>query len=614
VTEAPQGNNRGNISVLGEQVALILSAIGTALTLALLLWYSRYGLDLTDESFYIVWISNPFIYSASVSQFGFIYHPLYRVLQGNIAALRQANILLTFCLAWLLTDTFLRTIFAVCQFNKWHRLAISAAFATLSLALFDSWLLTPSYNSLALQALLITATGLLLNEAGELRAGISNWVMIGIGGWLAFMAKPTTAAALAIGTAIYLLTAKKSGVRVLLASVATALVLLVASALLLDGSIMGFVARLKSGAELARSLTDNYSFSSLLALHHFQLTSLSDRAKVILLITTGAVFVCAYLLQSKSRPMLLGGSALLAIIVVFISLLLLGRTNGTSRQGRSLVVSIPFATVIMGVYLSRLKGLCQISRSKWLLAGLLLLFPHVYAFGTGRNYWDVGVAAGLFWVLSALVLLAPVAYNPKLLNILLCLGIATQSLAMVFLLIGLEGPERQPHTLRKNDYPMEIGRPGSTLILSSDHGRYIAESVATARRAEFKAGTPVIDLSGDSPGILYALGATNIGEAWMIGGYPGSNRLAIEALRKIPCEQLAEAWLLAEPDGPQSISNEVVTSFGADPAKDYEVAASWQTAEKTGGYEGRRLQQLLKPLRPTTKATGACNTTRTESR
>ena len=54
---------------------------GTAIAgLSLLGWVllnCRAGFDFTDEGFYLNWIANPWNYRASLSQFGFVYHPLY---------------------------------------------------------------------------------------------------------------------------------------------------------------------------------------------------------------------------------------------------------------------------------------------------------------------------------------------------------------------------------------------------------------------------------------------------------------------------------------------------------------------------------------------------------
>ena len=103
---APGENKSDPPNLILQRAMTVLSALGSVLVLGLLLKYSAYGIDFTDESFYLVWISNPFIYSVSLTQFGFIYHPLYSLLGGDIAALRQANILITYGLAWSLAYFF----------------------------------------------------------------------------------------------------------------------------------------------------------------------------------------------------------------------------------------------------------------------------------------------------------------------------------------------------------------------------------------------------------------------------------------------------------------------------------------------------------------------------
>lgn len=102
MTEPHINDNKTQIPAVAERVLLTFSIIGTVSALVWVLWLSNYGLDFTDESYYLVWMSNPFNYSVSATQFGFIYHPLYEFLGGSIASLRQANILITFCLAWAL--------------------------------------------------------------------------------------------------------------------------------------------------------------------------------------------------------------------------------------------------------------------------------------------------------------------------------------------------------------------------------------------------------------------------------------------------------------------------------------------------------------------------------
>lgn len=81
----------------------ILCLLSTFLILYWVLKFSAYGIDFTDEGYYLNWISNPSLYKISVSQFGFIYHPLYNLVDGNIVWLRRLNAIIIFTLSFTLT-------------------------------------------------------------------------------------------------------------------------------------------------------------------------------------------------------------------------------------------------------------------------------------------------------------------------------------------------------------------------------------------------------------------------------------------------------------------------------------------------------------------------------
>src|SRR5207249_2409227 len=138
-------------------------------------------------------------------------------------------------------------------------------------------------------------------------------------------------------------------------------------------------------------------------------------------------------------------------------------------------------------------------------------------------------------------------------------------------------------------------------------GKYIADAIDLANQAQFKKGTPMIDLSGHSPGVLYAIGASSTGQAWMIGGYPGSEKLAVETLKKVPCAQISRAWLLAEPTSPNKLSSEILTSIGANMATDFEIVGAFNSPVASNSNEVNRVQQLLRPIRNTDVAMASCS-------
>ncbi len=575
---------------------MTLSVMGTLLVLGWLLKYSTYGIEFTDESFYLVWISNPFIYDVSLTQFGFIYHPLYRLLDGDIAALRQANILMTFGLAWGLAYVLLSSL---APESREKRIVLHTAAAGLAgsvLIFFDIWLPTPSYNSLALQALLITSIGLLLAEKNLTRKSAFGGIVIGVGGWLAFMAKPSTALALAIAVFIYLLLSRKVSIRLLLLVAVSAVVPLLASALLIDGSLSQFVERVELGIEFGRYLGGGHTLIQILHIDDFLL---SERAKLAIGIVFAASFLATLGAWSEKK---IGMFLCLTISFAFFALVALLTTTQVSSvadlgnfQGL-LIFGVVFAGILIGLAVGRFKTLGGVTGSHWAIALLFLVMPHIYAFGTNKNYWTGGASAGIFWLLVGIILLGPMARERASWLFALPLVLAAQAVTATLLQTALEQPYRQPQPLRLHASPLEIGPQGSTLILSQGYARYIDSATKKARAAGFEPSTPVIDLSGQSPGILYAIGAQNIGQAWTIGGYPGSLELAKAALSRTSCEKIAAAWLLLEPNGPRSISIELLSSLGITFPEGYEQVGTWQTAEGAGNFAASRMQVLYKPL------------------
>jgi hypothetical protein len=106
----------------------------------------------------------------------------------------------------------------------------------------------------------------------------------------------------------------------------------------------------------------------------------------------------------------------------------------------------------------------------------------------------------------------------------------------------------------------------------------------------------VIDLSGQSPGILLAVNAKNIGHPWTLGGYPGSLAFMKAGLSRFSCEETSHAWVLYEHDGPRNISAEIMQEIGAYFPEDYQRVATWYSAPGAGGYPTPRLQELYKPV------------------
>ncbi len=591
--------NHQSAPVLPVQKALVaMCALGTFLLIWQLLKYSAYGIDFTDESFYLVWIANPFLYDASVYLFGFIYHPLYILLGGDIAFLRQSNILITFGLAWILTYIFLVSLVPELKENRITLLTVSAGFATSAFILFDSWLPTPSYNSLAMQSLLISTTGLILADKSAHRPSIIGWVLIGVGGWLAFMAKPTSAIALAVGVFIYLLLARKLSIRMLALAIACSLTLLLISALLIDGSLLLFFKRIQLGVEFIGYLGGGHTKSQIFRIDQFQL---NGKLKTTIFLVSVALLFSIWSMCTNNKKWLFIGLLISIVHFLITALLTLGQMHRAAGFGQFqglLIFAVVYAATAAALVHGRLEVLKTVPARQWSIAALFLVMPHIYAFGTNGNYWQAASSSAFFWLLAGLTLLGPLIRERASWVLALPLAVAAQAVTASLLQSGLEQPYRQPQPLRLNFSKLEIGPQRSALTLSEDYSEYITSAMATAKNAGFDPNMPIIDLSGQSPGILYSLGAKSIGQAWIIGGYPGSLNFAEASLSRTSCENIGVAWILFEPDGPRSISSELMSRLGADFPGAYKQAGMWQTAEGAGGHKARRTQQLYRPVKP----------------
>lgn len=445
-----------------KNTLIVLCVASTALIVTWLIRYSAYGIDFTDESFYLNWMANPFIYHASITQFGFIYHPLYRLLNGDIATLRQANIFLTFGLAWGLTNSFLASLVVNLKESRITLLVASLSLATTTLILFESWVITPSYNSLNLQALLIVATGLILAEKNEDRKSITGWFLIGLGGWLVFMAKPSTALVLAVGVFIYLLFARKLSIRMLLVTATFVIALLSISAFLIDASLLRFINRLQRGFEFSKYLGGGHTVSQILRVDNFQLSS---KLKYSIVLLAGVTFLALSSMYTKKKKWQVVGLIISIAFFAITALLTLGQIHQAAGLGAFqglLIFGVIYAVVFTALTLGSLGALKNVLSRQWMLAGLFLSMPHFYAFGTNNNYWQTGISAAIFWLLAGLTLLAPLLRERVAWMILLPLALAAQTVTAILIQTGVEQPYRQPQPLRLNVSKLEIGLQGGS--------------------------------------------------------------------------------------------------------------------------------------------------------
>ncbi|TYO61058.1 hypothetical protein FXV83_40310 [Bradyrhizobium hipponense] len=618
----PRDNDFANgrtLSVLLDVSLLALSAVTTAILFARLLYYSRYGLGIMVDGLYLNSIANPFAYAINSppSLFGFVYHWPYQWASGNIAMLRLANVTLTMALSWILSFLTIRRFWTV----RWPQaVVLSAGIASLALVAFHLWLLTPNYFILNIQSVLIVMIGLLLaDRPGRIRQ-VLGWVLVGVGGWFCFMAKPTTATAIALVVALYVILRRKSLLPVISAAL-VALALLIATAYLIDGGIAGLVSRMVNSAKIEVLLGSGHEVS-----HMFRIDWLATSRSQLAI---AAVAATALLLSVRmgSTHKLIQSLALGAVLILTMAIALLGIDPIGINPSTLFLVAI---FTCLGATLYR-EGMVLRSQAPTsiALALIFLILPHLSALGSAVNYWIIGSFAALFWILAVVAFLSPLAQDGRSVATLLPLTVLAQLLTASVVNAGILKPHRQTKDLRT--YTAVTRLPGGgELVLSEPFHDYLATARAQARAAGLEIGTPAVDLSGRSPGLLYVLETRALGLPWLFGPYPGSetavegfgvqwvnggvyaggNAAAVATLGFENCTDLAKAWVLIEPAGPRHLDEaSVMASYGAGQA-DFVVAAKLEPPSMTGDYPNAHRQFLLKPVRPAALAEQSCRDAR----
>lgn len=598
------------VGAIGSRPMAVLATSSGVLSAALLtatLWWCRVGLDFTDEGFYLNWMAYPDQYDASVSEFGIVYHPLYWILNGNITHLRQANVLITFVLAFAVIFLIARQIRPLTVLPMWQRLALTSGLACSSLLYFGVGLLMPSYNSLVLQGALLAFCGVSLVAGSDLRQGAIAALLIGTGASLIFLAKPTSVI-VGLTVAAMVLSSRdtrwRSRVGVLLGAGACGALELIVVAWAYDGSLGAFIDRIKVGKQLLDVLGGGAAFQRPLRWPHFR----PGIGQLLVTLAATIATVCAIralLAACVSRRCWWLTGAALAIFAVS-PLVVHSSTFTAGNVYRGLVVLAAPGAVLVVMWMTRgSRGSRSLLDSRSVSAALaLLITPHLLAFGSSASYWSVAGFMAIFWLLVAVSVLA--AAPPRVVvGSVAVLAVCIPFFAARLLLVPLQSPYRQP-SLATANVAIEVGRPNTTIRVNPDVAAFVTTTLQGVEDAGMQPGTPVLDLTGASPTLIWIWGAVSAASPWTLGGYPGSAATAEIALRRAPCDMVARMWVLTAPGGAREISPAVLSAVDASLLEDYVETTEWLAPVAVTQASKPIKHVLYRPTRSDAQASAVC--------
>jgi len=593
-----------------NHILIISMVLMSLLFVCTLLYRCNFGIDLTDEGYYLNWISNPSLYKVTVTQFGYIYHPLYQLVGESIVRLRQADMLIMLGLAWILCTKLLSFVLIEPRkrraYPSSYIYGLSFALATCVFTFFGSWwwIPTPSYNSLTLEGLLIISITLLnlsTNKTGKI-----SWFILGFGGWLTFMAKPTAALFAGLLSILYIISIRSNTFKkipFLLLSLLTFFGFFIVSAWSIEGSIHTFILSLQRGVETLTLLYQSHFCDILPPLGFFP-----DKLTGLIFIVLFTLFFLALSLSPVKKP-----NAQISFIYSLVILGLLICTNHYMVPLTSnailgiLILIIPFGMGAALLTMPRESLLTQTTVHHFVMTIFFMLLPYLSALGTHSGVWVASFRMGFFWIIAVIPIVKLVKQRSFVRwRIIITLIASSQVLTMALMQVSMEHPYRQLQSLRSQTKTIDItntkGRVTSQLIIGDNDARYINTLKKVASDHGFSYGDAMIDLTGAYPAALYLLGSKVIGSPWYLLDVGGSFDHSVLILSEIPCDQLLQAWILTSINGPDKCNPRVLEPYGMD-------STSLQTIHPIINARDNQKHQLLKPMNPNEQTVGMCQQT-----
>jgi hypothetical protein len=553
-----------------QPLATLLAALGLTFSWSLMLWASRRGYDITDDAYYLIWASSPFQYNWSFTEFGYLVHPIYRAVGGNIPALRIAG------------AAILNACALIFAFATWRLLAPSLpgtarvpyllAVLTASMWAYIWWIPNPGYNLLNLYGVLLFMAGLALATpiaSDENRISAARIIIAGsigaIGCVVSSLSRAPAAVALIVMALVWALTFRPRRLPLFVVTgVALGALILAAVAYLIDGSITGFVQRKIVGFDLLILYGPEHSL-------HIIWPQIIEAVTIKFNPIDTAIYVAvlALVLMLSSERMPDGWASTILVVTFSVALaasIAILRTEPPDFVTLAYPAVMRSPMILAGAFILATVLRAWQTVGNWrpfAMAIMLCLAPLASAIGSGNRLTNQATLGTLFFFAAIFFLVTMFPVNGR--GRLFLAATALSSLLPPAVLIGaMANPYRVATPMWAQTEPVTIGPDRSRLMVDTGAASYIRRLQELAQAHGFRPGMPMIDLSGRSPGAVFALAGEAPGESWLNSSSTGSVPYIEKILAAVPNETLKRAWVLANPGGRLALPPSVLVNAGLD--------------------------------------------------
>lgn len=431
----------------------------------LLVYGAGRGFDLTDEIFYLIWARDPHAYELIYQPFGYLLHPLFEFVGGDLQTYRLAGFAVAATAGAFLGGSLpaahgRRTLFGLYG-------------AAAALTIFFPWIITPSYNSTAnVGAMLIIGGGLQAFAPSPRRAAAGVFAAAA-GLCLAAFGKPPLFALSVAGLAFAGLVARRAGAR-LIAAIALG---------------AAFACLVLSPAELVRLVGRMSATQHVLSLPNTPLALPSkivrDALAVPWTLAAAAIAAAASFLLRRTRWAAAPGYAAIVLSLAYLGSVAADAIHGWIPDFVGLAVVTATA------------GYAGVLRDRSPTTGLLLAAPAAVALGTFNNQWfQLNFSMAFpFLALFALAAVDPVEARRGVARALAVAGPAGVMLLAAF------APYSLPASIFEQQIPVASPLTRGSVLVDRETATFVRQAHGLA------SGAVLVDLSGTGPGVAVVLGA-----------------------------------------------------------------------------------------------------------
>ncbi len=576
---------------------------------ALYVWMAPRGFDFTDESYYFHNYLHWREFTGTVTFFGAYFEWPFRAMGASIAGIRLLSLALVLASGAVLMHYLLR----YAQFAAPGREAESATLRLqwpllvapmASAMLYFGYLATlraPSYNLLSLCAMALATACLLrtLEQRQQGRVARLAPFLYGVALGACALSKASTALILTAAHLLFFVAVNRDWAWKRLLGIAALVTAGVALNLALLGvQFPGWLASLREGIEVMR-MRGGYGALHMLKDASWEMQRALMRCGPWLL----ALALLLALVRRKLDATARGAISLLAVAMVAASALTI------TLEHQSELWLLVLGASALGLWSLELlarrgQALTRADYAELALMALLFFLPLAFSFGTNMSVLGHSAIASVFAFCAVYLRLYRLWRAGMLGGAALALAVSMLCLpalaAQWLALTDVRHTYRQHSALGAQREAVALGAQASALRVDQRTAGTLRDIAQMVARAGFKPGQDMLDLSGDGPGVIYAVGAKPLGTPWMIGGYPGSAAAAGRVMSRIDPGALRGAWLLTSSNNPRRILGwepMLAARVGAAPA--HALAASIDVAPPYPwfGDAGQTVNlQLWKPV------------------